>query len=146
MYFCYSYMHMYICIYILIYIYIFINYFCPCECVCLCVYICILYHISVLYIFVYCIILVYCIHGKRHMHVRAYAESEREPRCTRACAWRMWMGHMHVQADGHSGHVLVECVRADCLLVSCSGASTCTATRSACCRRASLTSSRRLGE
>jgi hypothetical protein len=31
---------------------------------------------------------------------------------------------MHVHADGHSGHVLVECVRADCLLVSCPGSST----------------------
>ena len=49
------------------------------------------------------------------MHVRAYAE--REARCTRACAWGMCMGNMHVHADGHSGHVLVECVRADCLLV-----------------------------
>jgi hypothetical protein len=78
--------------------------------------------------------------------VRAYPESEREPRCTRACARRMCMGHKHVHADGHSGHVLVECVRADCLLVSCPGACTCTTTRSACCRRASLTGSRRLGE
>ena len=76
--------------------------------------------------------------------VRAY--TAREVRCTRACAWRMCMGHKHVHADGHSGHVLVECVRADCLLVSCPGASTCSTTRSACCRRASLTSSRRFGE
>jgi len=45
-----------------------------------------------------------------------------------------------------SGHVLVESVRADCLLVSCPGNSTWTATRSACCRRASLTSSRRFSE
>ncbi len=78
--------------------------------------------------------------------VRAYPEREREPRCTRACARRICMGHIHGHADGHSGHVLVECVRADCLLVSCSGSSTCAATRSACFRRASLTSSRRLGE
>jgi len=28
-----------------------------------------------------------------------------------------------VHADGHSGHVLVESVRADCLLVSCPGTS-----------------------
>ena len=80
--------------------------------------------------------------------LRAYPEREREiePRCTRACGWRICMGHIHGHADGHSGHVLVECVRADCLLVSCSGSSTCAATRSACFRRASLTSSRRLGE
>jgi len=90
-----------------------------------------------------------CVCISAHKHARCahiQREREREPRCTRACARRMCMGHMHVHADGHSGHVLVECVRADCLLVSCPGTSTWTATRSACCRRASLTSSRRLGE
>jgi hypothetical protein len=76
----------------------------------------------------------------------AHMQSERDARCTRACAWRVGMGHMHVHADGHGGYVLVECVRADCLLVSCPGSSACTATRSACCRRASLTSSRRFSE
>jgi hypothetical protein len=87
------------------------------------------------------------IHTHTHtQHTHTHMQREREPRCTRACAWRMCMGHMHVHADGHSGHVLVECVRADCLLVSCPGASTCSATQSACCRRASLTSSRRSGK
>ena len=89
-------------------------------------------------------------HTHIHTHTCAHMQSDREPRCARACAWRMCMGHMHVHADGHSGHVLVECVmecvRADCLLVLCPGTSSWAPTRSACCRRASLTSSRRFGE
>ncbi len=71
--------------------------------------------------------------------VRAYAQRERATVHTCMCMACMCMGHMHVHADGHSGHVLVESVRADCLLVSCPGTSTCTTTRSSCCRRASLT-------
>jgi hypothetical protein len=77
--------------------------------------------------------------------VRTYMQRERGTVHT-CIAWSMCMGHMHVHADGHSGHVLVESVRADCLLVSCPGTLSCTTTRSACCRRASLTSSRRLRE
>ena len=81
------------------------------------------------------------------MHgARICREREREQRCTRACAWAMCMGHMHVHAGGHSGQVMVECVRADCLLVSCPVTSNYSETRSACCRGPSLTSSRRLGE
>ncbi len=99
-----------------------------------------MYHIGMLYSWLEA-------HAHAHTHARfAHLQGEREPRCTRAYAWRMCTTHMHVHADGHSGHVLVESVRADCLLVSCPGTSTCTTTRSACCRRASLTSSRRFGE
>ena len=98
-----------------------------------------------------------CVCISAHKHARcAHIQRERERAtvhtcmCTAhvhgACARRMCMGHKHVHADGHSGHVLVECVRADCHLVSCPGASTWTATRSACFRRASLTSSRRFRE
>jgi hypothetical protein len=60
-----------------------------------------------------------CAHAHAHKHARcAPMRRDRAPRCTRACACRTVKGHMHVHADGHSGHVLVESVRADCLLVS----------------------------
>ena len=55
--------------------------------------------------------------------VRAYAERERATLHTCMCMAHV-MGHKHVHADGHSRHVVVECVRADCLFISCPGAST----------------------
>ncbi len=72
------------CVWVYVCEYVCVDYVCVCVCLCVCV----------------------CVYT---VCVCVYAE--REPRCTRACAWRMCMWHMHVHADWHSGHVLVECVR-----------------------------------